>query len=172
MDREEKMNEMIENQNKAWDFAEKLPCFKDIILSKNYSGEETNINLGRNLGDWRCAWDVYRRFVDYEPTNYEKGIPNKFLSEIYINSVSIYDRYENYGLEKIGYSDDVFYYDKINSRLYIEDEHVCAVIVKINEWVKQASSKAHRDDLLDRQKELKLELKEVREQLKKGETHE
>jgi hypothetical protein len=76
------------------------------------------------------------------------------LFNLHINTLTLYDSYEDFGLGEILNEIEIFYYDRISSTLYATDEQ----IEGLNEWYMKAISKVKEFNLNKEKEELKKRL--------------
>jgi hypothetical protein len=166
-DFEAKQNEakqdFIGKLNNSEEFASKVYCFKRYIFAKGWSGNEKNISFGDKYKQIPLKWGIRRNlYVDSGNIyNYGKSIINKYLFKIYINTYDLYDLHDDFGLDEINVKEKIFFYDKINSTFYVEDEHISWFLDTLNEWYLQAKEKAKTAHLENRIEAKKRELERL-----------
>ena len=130
---------------RAEEFAEELPVFKDVIINRKL---DSNF-VGRISDKYKSlylSWGINRYFYkdDKNITNYS-GDANLYLFNIYINTLSLYDSHEKYGLQDLDIK--CFFFDKTNTTFYIEEENIEEALEILNEWyliARDLVSKQHK----------------------------
>ena len=85
------------------------------------------------------------------------------MFNIYINSLSLYDSHENYGLKELNIP--CFFFDKINTTFYIEEKDIEAALEMLNDWYNQANKAVFRDKLLNEKENLETRLEVIENKL-------
>jgi len=165
-------DEKVKKFKLSKEFAEKLGIFQEQIINNQITGEENFINFGNYYQKMPFCSPIRRFFYkdNTNVTNSKIEFKDKYLFHIYINTLTCYNSHEEYGLEDITKLTNVFFYDKINSTFYIEDEYIKDFFDKLLNWYKDAFKKAriqniedyirkHRKDIVDLETQLN-ELKE------------
>lgn len=161
---EKELKELRERMYQAEAFAEKVPYFADIILSNKYTMCDERILFTRTYKGMPFPWGICRSnfsvnsdrpiFNYYEPYDC-------YLWKVYINTLTLYDDHEKFGLYDIVNDVDVFFLDKANSTFYATDDQIIPLLDRLVEWYNNALSniKGYRNKL--RMEELKRELKKL-----------
>jgi hypothetical protein len=132
-------------------FAERIPCFRQFILDNKLDGTEDSVKFASSYNRIYFNWGLYRaRFksgTGRTITNY-KWDYDKHLFRLYINTLSLYDSHEKFGLEKILEKSNVFFFDDLNTTFYVEDEHIEGFLEALNDWYVEALAQLeqHRKD--------------------------
>ena len=132
-------------------FAEKIPCFRQFILDNKLDGTEDSAQFATSYKQIYFHWGLHRaRFkseTDRTITNCE-GNYDKHLFRLYMNTLSLYDSHEKFGLKKILEKSNVFFFDELNTTFYVEDEHIEEFLEALNEWYVEvlAQLNQHRKD--------------------------
>jgi hypothetical protein len=158
---------------KAEKFAEKLPVFADYILEHKFSGEEPWLNFGKSYKKMYLVWDIGRGFYrNGDPrriSNYPKdGEYCQHLFHIYINTLSLFDEHNEFGLYGYLKDVDVFFADKMNTTFYITDENIHAFLEALYKWYCDAIDMLKIHKLKKQESELKKKLEETQKQLNKN----
>ena len=102
---EEELETLKDKMLKAEKFAERVPCFSKEILSGKITGEEEWIKFGNYYKNLHCAWGInrglYEQGTSRSLTNYRGKNYKEHLFNIYINTLTVYDSHEKYGLNEI-----------------------------------------------------------------------
>jgi len=163
------LEDLKEKMLKAEAFAKKLPIFADIILREKLTEDNNNMKFGYKYKDLHLAWGINRNIYasgsNIQPTNYKGKEFRGKLFCIYINTLSIYDSHEKFGLNEVKDSTDVFHYDQSNSTFYVTDEQIEGLLETLVTWKKKAITEL---ELFNKAAKIK-ELSEQLEKLK-GET--
>ena len=118
-------------------FAEKIPVFRQFILDNKLDGTEDSVKFASSYKRIYFHWGLHRaRFRSgtiRTITNY-KGDYDKHLFRFYINTLSLYDSHEKFGLEKVLDKSTVFFSDEMNTTFYVEDEHIEGFLEALNDW--------------------------------------
>ena len=118
-------------------FAKKVPVFRQFILSNKIDGTEENVRFADGYKGIRFHWGLNRaRFksgTSRTITNY-KGDYDKHLFKVYINTLTLFDTHEEFGLEKVLEKSTVFFFDDLNTNFYVEDEHIEGFLEALNDW--------------------------------------
>jgi len=161
---QDKLDNMQVKYEKVQRFADKLPFLKDYILDKEIV-ESAHINFGDKYKSIPLSWGIRRgvRSSDSNPvTNCKQKYHNLALTNIYINTLSLYDRHNKYGIEDI--ADKVFFYDPLNTSFYATDEQLEDLLESLNDWYLIAKDKA----CIDNRKDKLAKLDKERERLLKS----
>ena len=133
-------------------FAEKIPVFREFILDNKLDGTEDSVKFANSYKRIYFNWGLHRaRFksgTNRTITNYFKGDYDKHLFRVYINTLTLYDSYENFGLEKVLEKSTVFFFDEMNTTFYVEDEHIEGFLEALNDWYEDviANLEQHKKD--------------------------
>ena len=118
-------------------FAEKIPVFRQFILDNKLDGTEDSVKFASSYKRIYFHWGLNRgRFKSRTRrtiTNY-KGEYDKYLFKVYINTLTLFDSYESFGLEKVLEKSTVFFFDDLNTTFYVEDEHIEGFLEALNDW--------------------------------------
>jgi hypothetical protein len=143
----DELNLLKEKMIKAENFAEKIPVFSDVILENKYNSDETYIQFGKNYKKMYLAWGINRGHCNKNSmrtiTNCKEEYDGYFFI-VYINTLTLYDLHENFGLFESFDDVDIFFVDRINSTFYITDENIGNFLVALYEWYNRAISEARR----------------------------
>lgn len=119
-------------------FAEKIPVFQQFILDNKLDGTEDSVKFANSYKRIYFHWGLHRaRFKSgtiRTITNYFKGDYDKHLFRVYINTLTLYDSHEEFGLEKVLDKSTVFFFDEMNTTFYVEDEHIEGFLEALNDW--------------------------------------
>ena len=122
-------------------FAEKIPVFRQFILDNKLNGTEDAVQFAGSYKRIYFHWGLHRaRFrsgTNRTITNY-KGDHDKHLFMVYINTLSLYGSHAKLGLEKVLKKSTVFFFDKLNTTFYVEDEHIEGFLEALNDWYIEA----------------------------------
>jgi hypothetical protein len=140
---------------KAQSFAEKIPAFANFILDNKLTEDQSFINWGCRYKDLWLGHDIYRHIYSGGdvPLNY-KGTYEGALTRIYINSYTLFDTNDHFGLELIAHSENCFWHDELNAIFYATDDKLEGLMNDICDWYQTASQqaverrKAHEIDAL------------------------
>jgi len=135
---------------KAEEFSKKLPLFSTKIINEKLTADMNWIQFGNYYKTLSCGWGInrglYTKGTNRDVTNYVSDDHySAHLFSIYINTLSIYDSHNKYGLESIKDNITLFYYDALNSTFYVADEHIEALLDALVEWEGAACIKAAED---------------------------
>ena len=163
-DFEKEIQDLKEKMDKAKEFAEMLPVFSDEILSRKLDTTFTG-TIQKRYKNIYFDWGINRYFYQDNKniTNCDKEIKNTYLFNIYINSLSLYDSHENYGLKELNIP--CFFFDKINTTFYIEEKDIEAALEMLNDWYNQANKAVFRDKLLNEKENLETRLEVIENKL-------
>lgn len=121
----------------AEEFAKKIPLFQQFILDKKLNGTEDSVRFASSYKRIYFHWGLHRaRFKSGSNRtiiNYN-GDYDKHLFMVYINTLSLYDSHERFGLEKVLDKSNVFFFDNLNTTFYVEDEHIEGFLEALNDW--------------------------------------
>ena len=149
------LKEFKENQEKVVAFAERFPYFTREILRSGRTGEEGyQIQLSQRYKDMYLQWGI-NYMVYNNIMNYEGVVDNKELIEIYVNSYALFEsKSEGLNLGSIANTEGVFFYDHLNSRFYIETDHLMGFLEVLNDWYNHYKFIAKLDNLEKEKKEM------------------
>ncbi len=138
---EQELAELKERMLKAEEFAKKLPIFRNKIIADKMVAD----------CDWQSFGDYYKTLFVHNGINrglyasdtryiinYDVPKYKLFLFCIYINSVSLFDSFEEYGLSDVANEVPIFFYDDINSTFYAEDHQIKDLLDALCKWEKRA----------------------------------
>ena len=137
----------IEAQMKASaKFAEKLPVFAEKIMRDKRDGSEHWVDYGESYKDIYLSWGINRGFLQSgssrQITNY-KGDYSGYYFSVHVNSFSLYDLNEKFGLYEALEGVDIFFADEPNTTFYITDEHIESFLEALNTWYLNANKEAY-----------------------------
>lgn len=138
---DQELNEIREKLEKSHLFAKKLPEFSEIILSKKLSGDESHICFGKKYRELWLSWGINRNHYKTDSsctvTNYDYeagGAYDVHLFCIYINTQSLFDTYEKFGLKEAVKDLDLFFFDKLNTNFYATDDQIIPLLDALDKW--------------------------------------
>lgn len=138
---EDELKELKKKMLGAEKFAEKVPLFRQFILDNKIDGTEGCVKFASSYKRIYFHWGLHRaRFKSgtcRTITSY-KGEYDKHLFMVYINTLSLYDSHEKFGLEKVLEKSTVFFFDELNTTFYVEDEHIDGFLEALNDWYIEA----------------------------------
>lgn len=118
-------------------FAEKIPCFRQFILDNKLDGTEDVAKFPSSYKRIYFNWGLHRsRFksgTNRPITNYD-GDYEKYLFSMYINTLNLFDTHEKFGIEDVLEKSTVFFFDRLNTTFYVEDEHIEGFLEALNDW--------------------------------------
>lgn len=118
-------------------FSEKIPAFRQFILDNKLDGTEDSVKFASSYKRIYFHWGLHRaRFksgTNRTITNY-KGDYDKHLFMVYINTLTLFDTHEEFGLEDVLEKSTVFFFDDLNTTFYVEDEHIEGFLEALNDW--------------------------------------
>lgn len=159
------LRELEERMEKAEKWAEKMPIFADVILRKKLSGERSSSSdYGQKYKSLYLGWNINRYFYEdaKNMTNCKKEMKPTFLWRIYINTLSVYNDHEKFGLEDVG-AKDWFFYDELNTTFYVTDDQIEDLLESLNDWYLSARVKLEKMRKDERVKEIEAELQKLKE---------
>lgn len=134
---EKELKELKEKMLRAETFAEKVPCFRDFILKNKITGTEDFVCFATYYKKVSFAWGLHRsRYISGTSrniTNYQRK-HDKYLFSVYINPLTLFGEHEYFGLEKVLEESTVFFFDRLNTTFYVEDEHIEGFLEALNNW--------------------------------------
>jgi len=151
----------VEKMEKAEQFAERLPIFKNIILFDKITWYSEHMSFWKRYKDLYLSWWIDRsHYISWTNTtiNNCKKKYDVYLYNIYVNSVSLYDSNEDYWLEELANIDGVYHYDSLNSTFYITDEWIERFLEALNEWYLKARELASEKRKADKIRNLQEEM--------------
>jgi hypothetical protein len=160
---EKEINELKTKMQKAEDFANKLPLFREKIIRDKMSGE-SGCKFGDSYKQIPLNWGINR--WDYSGsrskniTNYH-GECDCFLFSIYINTLTIYDMYENFGLKESIPESSYFFFDAMNTTFYAKDDTIEELLESLNDWYLVAIEKARDSREAGKKEKLLKELGDI-----------
>ena len=164
---EDELKELKIKMAGAEKFAEKIPVFRQFILDKKLNGTEDSVRFADGYKDIRFHWGLHRaRFksgTSRTITSY-KGDYDKHLFMVYINTLSLYDSHEKFGLEKVLEKSTVFFFDKMNTTFYVADEHIEGFLEALNDWYVGAIAKVEQYKKGEEIRELEERLARLKEE--------
>ena len=63
-----------------------------------------------------------------------KGDYDEWLFSVYFNTYTMYDSWEEYGIEKLKDIEGVFFFDNLNSKFYVRPEAIEVFLDAAEEW--------------------------------------
>lgn len=132
-------------------FAKKLPLFEDVIIKNKLSGKENFFKYCNRYKETYLPWELSRGFykeggrnctITNHPTKDYEG----YFFSLYINTLSMYNRHEDYGIYEALSDVDVFFIDHLNTTFYITDENIEQFLDAINDWYLSAREKAKQQN--------------------------
>ena len=156
-----KINSYIEIYERVQKIVDKFPLFKDYIIENKITKEFGKI--GDSYKKIYFAWGVNRyKLKDENISNFNRNKDKEYiLNEIYINTLSLYDRHDKYGLEDLGKY--VFFFDERNTTFYATDEELPILLEELNKWFLKADKQACKESKEEKKKELLKNLKDLKE---------
>lgn len=147
-------------------FAEKIPCFRQFILDNKLDGTEGNVKFASSYKQIYFHWGLHRvRFksgTNRTITNYE-GDYDKYLFSVCINNLSLFDTHEEFGLEDVLEKSTVFFFDRLNTTFYVEDEHVEGFMEALNDWYVEAVAQLEQYKINEEISKLEKQLAKLKE---------
>jgi len=158
------LDTLIEKMIEAEKFAKEIPCLSEEILKMKSNKSFTGL-ITRSFKGHYFNWGLnrYHYSNEHKPTNfYEEYTGPNFLFSLYVNTLSIYDSHEKFGLEKL--SDFCFYFDELNSIFYTKDSEIEMFLDEYCKWedyaTKEAFLKSKKEKIIKLKKQIeKLEVK-------------
>lgn len=157
----EELKLTIDKMVQSEKFAEKIPCLKEFIIKRKLNSAFEGVITDRYKSEF-FPWNLCRNLYKGErkPTNYENEFENPmYLFSLYINTLSIYDLHDKFGMEEL--AKFCFYFDYSNSTFYVEDSKIKEFLEAYLVWVKQAKEKAKIKIRENKINELKKELEKA-----------
>ncbi len=151
----------VEKMEKAEQFAEKLPLFKDVILSRKMTWYSEYTKFWERYKDIYLYWWINRsHYISWTHVtiNNCKKKYDIYLYDIYVNTCSLYDAHEKYWLEELANIDGVYHYDSSNSTFYITDEWIERFLDALNDWYLKARELAGEKRKADKIRNLQEEM--------------
>jgi hypothetical protein len=165
---QKELDELKAKMEAAEELAEQLPYFKDLILREKLG--VGSVHLGKVYKGLYLDCGINRNKYNSEEgknlRNYEGDFKGELWS-IYINTLSIYDSHEKYGLGKL--VKEVFYYDVINTAFYAKTDELMSLLDALVEWKKEAMVQLKADTAIEELKNI--EKREIELSQKKGRLH-
>lgn len=162
---EKELSDLKSKMEKAEAFAEKLPAFRDIILSRKITADDGCVTLGDRYKSMPLSWEI-RRF--YYCSKSKPNMTNNtgeycgHFFNIYINSISMFGVHENFDLYQSIDKENYFYYDRLNTTFYIKDEDLENFLEELFFWYKKAKNSVDDYNKNKRRKELEKELENLK----------
>lgn len=161
---EKELKDLRERMVQAEAFAEKVPHFADIILNNKYSMCDEWIKFSDSYKGMPFPWGINRGHYRSGTNRYILNLREEhdcYLWNVYINTLTLYDEHEKFGLYDIVNDVDVFFLDEANSYFYATDKQIIPLLDRLVEWYNAALSniKEYRNKL--RIDELKKELQRL-----------
>jgi len=171
---EKELKSIKEKLEKTYAFAERLPFFKEVILKKKLTGDERVINFGNHYEKLYLGWGINRYQYKTDSlttiTNYNYEVDGSYdlpLFNIYINTCSLFDTHEQFGLIEAVFGLDVFFFDQLNTKFYATDEQIIPLLEVLNDWYIKASSKLNLYNAANKVKDAKKALEKAEEHYNK-----
>ena len=171
---DQELNEMRQKLEKTHAFAKKLPEFSEIILSKRFTGDENHICFGKKYKELWLSWGINRNHYKTDSrctiTNYDYEVSEVYdvhLFCIYINTQSLFDTSEKFGLKEATQDLDLFFFDKLNTNFYATDEQIIPLLDALDKWYIKAQSELYLFRARENITRLKKELLRAEEHLAK-----
>jgi hypothetical protein len=162
---EKKLKEFKEKLIKAQQFAEKLPCFSDLII-KNIMTEESYSQFGFQyktlILNWQPTRSEYDTKVSRTITNKEGEYGPIMLTKIYINTVSLFGHGTTI---KAPSNIECYFFDAINSTYYATDKELEYVLDSLVKWHKDSIVQNKKDQQLRKLKEAEKKLQLLKEEI-------
>jgi len=159
------LKEIKISMKKAEAFAKRLPLFSKTILDEKLSGEESYMSFGDTYKNMYIALHIQRGLYEHNSlrnvTNYDNGHYKEYLFCIYINTFNIYNSHEEHGLGEVKDKVDLFFYDKLNTTFYVNDDNIEKLLDALCLWRDKALKKRKIDLKADKITDLKKQLKEL-----------
>jgi len=171
--RKEYLDELAElklKMEKAELFAEKLPFLSETILRGKITGEEEWLKLADKYKKIYLKWGLNRgyfrsgsrRYVMNYPKDKEYNLP---LFSVYINTITLFDTHQEFGLYDYLKGVDIFFSDVLNSTFYVTDDNIEAFLEALNTWYCDAAAKLKTYRLEQQEAELKKKLADTQKQI-------
>ena len=146
---EKELKDLTYKMEKAEAFAKELPLFSKEILYDKLQSDALWIKFGSKYKGVYFDWGINR--VAYETgtirtvTNYRGDAYKASLFCIYVNTLSMYDSHEEFGLGEICDKVPLFFYDKLNTTFYATDSQIEELLNALADWHSNAIEelKAH-----------------------------
>ena len=143
------LKDLKTKMEKAEKFAEKVPLFVERILEYKFSGEESNQEYLSRYKQIYFHWSLYRTFYTTQsegckPTNYKGKDFSHHLFHVYINTLTLYNVNEEFGLYDALKEIDIFYTDHLNTTFYIDDENIEPFLEALNIWYLNACEESKK----------------------------
>jgi hypothetical protein len=139
---EKELSDLKYKMQKAESFAEKLPIFSNEILSRKLSSDASYIRFSERYKAMPLTWGLNRGLFETGTkrtvTNYNGDSYKEYLFSIYINTLSMYDSHENFGLYEIKDKVPIFFLDGLNSTFYATDDQVEGLLDALLAWYERA----------------------------------
>lgn len=152
---------------KAEKFSKKLPIFSETILDRKLSGDEPWIQFGDGYKNLHCNWGINRGLFESgtnrEVTNYSGKPYKEYLFCVYINTLTLYNSHEKFGLEKIQEGIPLFFYDIWNSTFYATDSQIEALLDALCAWYDNTKKQVIEHNKQEQIKELQKKLDKLQE---------
>jgi hypothetical protein len=171
---QEKLDALTNKYRRINGLSKRLPLFEDRIIN-----DEIDPSIRVNRGTKRIT-DRYKKMPfhwginvgmydnDNTPTNYTKKISGNIeLVSVYINTLSLFsdnDAIQNYAREELKNVISIcnlFYFDYLNTTLYMEFEEVESTLDRIVSWYEIVREKSNDQLKQDKIKKLQLELEKL-----------
>lgn len=144
---EKELKELREKMIRAEKFAEKIPYFRDFIITNKIDGTEGSVFFTTHYKKISFNWGLFRERYVSGTDRYIINYPDKhdkYLFSVYLNPLTLYGVHECFGLERVLEESTVFFFDKLNSTFYVEDEHIERFLESLNNWYVNAVEELKR----------------------------
>lgn len=111
---------------------------------------------------WGIGRGLFSQGSRREILNYRKKY-HGYLFCLYINTLTLYDRHDKYGLPNI-IKADYFFFDALNTTFYATDEQIEPLLDDLHEWYLSAMGSAKRDNAKERLEKLTNEIKKAEQE--------
>lgn len=149
-------------------FADKLPIFREEIIKQELTGSESHIHFGDRYKSIYLNWGIYRLFYQsvLDMSNYRGDDSSGYFFRMYINSFSLYDLCDNLDLELYLKDVNIFFFDKSNTTIYVDDDNIEDLLEALNKWYLQAKDRAKIIKIKNKILQYEKSIAELKDQLK------
>lgn len=158
---QEKLDKYKERLEKVQEFVDKVPVCADFIIKHEIVESVHNKiceqykNLYFGWGVHRITYDETKKITNYKGDDYI----GMTLNHVYINHLSLYNRHNDYNIEK--YVKTYHFFDVLNTTFYCTDEQLPAMLEELHTWYQQARKKAAADFKEEKKRKLEKELEKL-----------